>query len=383
MFFVMLKKDLKMFFRSKGNVIMLFLFPIVLITTLSLSLNNLMSSEVEIFGENDKNSIVYYSVEENSKYKDGFLMFTKGIKKEINIEFKQVDTLEQVKEQVDDKKAIAYVSLYGNNLDIYTSKNGDNIKSKVFKSMIETVFNQYGAYETIAELNPEGFRNLVQNAYDKYVVSEDVNSKRTVTAAEYYTFAELALIILNVAVVIGELVYKEKQLNTINRIKMSKTSERTMILSKVALGTIISILQIILVYIYTSLILKVNWGENTLKFILLFVVFGLFSSMLGAIVGVYSKSDTATSGILNVLTFVICALGGCYTTRAMITTVPIINKLMYLSPIYWINTATSTMICGLESNLYLIAIIIPIVLSVLLLIFYSVVMKKRGGTIDV
>lgn len=372
-----------MFFRSKGNVIMLFLFPIVLITTLSLSLNNLMSSEVEIFGENDKNSIVYYSVEENSKYKDGFLMFVEGIKKEINIEFKQVDTLEQVKEQVDDKKAIAYVSLYGNNLDIYTSKNGDNIKSKVFKSMIESVFNQYGAYETIAELNPEGFRNLVQNAYDKYVVSEDVNSKRTVTAAEYYTFAELALIILNVAVVIGELVYKEKQLNTINRIKMSKTSERTMILSKVALGTIISILQIILVYIYTSLILKVNWGENTLKFILLFVVFGLFSSMLGAIVGIASKTDTATGGILNGATFVICALGGCYTTRAMITSVPVLNKLMYLSPIYWINTATSTMICGLESNLYLIAIIIPIVLSVLLLIFYSVVMKKRGGTIDV
>ena len=383
MFFVMLKKDLKMYFRSKGNVIMFFLFPIVLITTLSLSLNNLMSSEVEIFGENDKNSIVYYSVEENSKYKDGFLMFTKGIKKEINIEFKQVDTLEQVKEQVDDKKAIAYVSLYGNNLDIYTSKNGDSMKSKVFKSMLESVFNKYGAYEAIAELNPEGFRNLVQNAYDKYVVSEDVNSKRTVTAAEYYTFAELALIILNVAAVIGELVYKEKQLNTINRIKMSKTSERTMILSKVALGTIISILQIILVYIYTSLILKVNWGENTLKFILLFVVFGLFSSMLGAIVGIASKTDTATGGILNGATFVICALGGCYTTRAMITSLPVLNKLMYLSPIYWINTATSTMICGLESNLYLIAIIIPIVLSVLLLIFYSVVMKKRGGTIDV
>ena len=164
---------------------------------------------------------------------------------------------------------------------------------------------------------------------------------------------------------------------------MSMASERTMILSKVALGTIISILQIILVYIYTSLILKVNWGENTLKFILLFVVFGLFSSMLGAIVGIASKTDTATGGILNGATFVICALGGCYTTRAMITSVPVLNKLMYLSPIYWINTATSTMICGLESNLYLIAIIIPIVLSVLLLIFYSVVMKKRGGTIDV
>lgn len=383
MLFVMLKKELKMFFRSKGNVMMLFLFPIVLITTLGLSLNNMMSAEVDIFGENDKDSIVYYSVKENSKYKDGFLMFTEGIKKEINIEFKEVDTLDEVKDNIDEKKAIAYVSLYENNFDIYTSKNGDNMKSKVFKSMLESLFNQYGAYGTIEELNSQSFRSLVQNAYDEYVVSEDINGKRTVTAAEYYTFAELALIILNVASVIGELIYKEKQLNTINRIKMSKTSEKTMILSKVALGTIISILQTILVYIYTSLILKVNWGENTLKFILLFIVFGLFSSMLGAIVGIACKTDTAASGILNGATFVICALGGCYSIRSMITTVPVLNKLMYLSPIYWINTATSTMLCGLESNLYLVAIMIPIVLSVLLLIFYSVVMKKRGETIDV
>ena len=49
-----------------------FLFPIVLITTLSLRLDDLMNDEIEIFGENDENSIVYYSLEDNSKYKEGF-----------------------------------------------------------------------------------------------------------------------------------------------------------------------------------------------------------------------------------------------------------------------------------------------------------------------
>lgn len=137
MLFVMLKKELKMFFRSKGNVIMLFLFPIVLMTILSLSLDNLMGSQIEIFKESDKDSIVYYSVEDSSKYKDGFLMFKDEIKKEINIEFKKVENLETVKESIDEKKAIAYVSLYESNFDIYTSKNGDNMKAKVFKSMLE------------------------------------------------------------------------------------------------------------------------------------------------------------------------------------------------------------------------------------------------------
>ncbi|MBU5317373.1 ABC transporter permease [Clostridium bornimense] len=381
MFFVMLKKELKMFFRSKGNVIMLFLFPIILITTLSLSLKNIMSSETEIFGENDKDSIVYYSVDENAKYKDGFFMFVDRIKKEINIKFKEVEDLDKVKDKIDDDKAIAYVSLYKSNFDIYTSKNGDTTKSKIFKSMIESLFNKYGTYETIEKLNEKSVNNVIKSTYDKYVVSENINGKKTVTSAEYYTFAELALIILNVSTVIGELVYKEKQLNTINRIKMSKVSERTMIFSKIALGIIISILQIILVYIYTTLILKVNWGENTLKFILLFIVFGLFSSMLGAIVGISCKTDTAVAGILNGIMYLICILGGCFSTRLMITKVPILNKLMYLSPIYWINTAINTMICGLDTNLYLVAIMIPIILS-FLLFSYSEIIKIRGESVD-
>ena len=381
MFFVMLKKELKMFFRSKGNVIMLFLFPIILITTLSLSLKNIMSSETEIFGENDKDSIVYYSVDENAKYKDGFFMFVDRIKKEINIKFKEVEDLDKVKDKIDDDKAIAYVSLYKSNFDIYTSKNGDTTKSKIFKSMIESLFNKYGTYETIEKLNEKSVNNVIKSTYDKYVVSENINGKKTVTSAEYYTFAELALIILNVSTVIGELVYKEKQLNTINRIKMSKVSERTMIFSKIALGIIISILQIILVYIYTTLILKVNWGENTLKFILLFIVFGLFSSMLGAIVGISCKTDTAVAGILNGIMYLICILGGCFSTRLMITKVPILNKLMYLSPIYWINTAINTMICGLDTNLYLVAIMIPIILS-FLLFSYSEIIKRRGESVD-
>lgn len=381
MFFVMLKKELKMFFRSKGNVIMLFLFPIILITTLSLSLKNIMSSETEIFGENDKDSIVYYSVDENAKYKDGFFMFVDRIKNEINIKFKEVEDLDKVKDKIDYDKAIAYVSLYKSNFDIYTSKNGDTTKSKIFKSMIESLFNKYGTYETIEKLNEKSVNNVIKSTYDKYVVSENINGKKTVTSAEYYTFAELALIILNVSTVIGELVYKEKQLNTINRIKMSKVSERTMIFSKIALGIIISILQIILVYIYTTLILKVNWGENTLKFILLFIVFGLFSSMLGAIVGVSCKTDTAVAGILNGIMYLICILGGCFSTRLMITKVPILNKLMYLSPIYWINTAINTMICGLDTNLYLVAIMIPIILS-FLLFSYSEIIKRRGESVD-
>ena len=42
MFINMLKKEFTIFFRNKGEVFMLFVFPIILITTLSLGLKSMM-----------------------------------------------------------------------------------------------------------------------------------------------------------------------------------------------------------------------------------------------------------------------------------------------------------------------------------------------------
>ncbi|MDD5880012.1 MAG: ABC transporter permease [Clostridium sp.] len=166
-------------------------------------------------------------------------------------------------------------------------------------------------------------------------------------------------------------------------ILLSKTNENMMIISKVTMGVIIGTMQTLLVYVYSSFVLKVNWGENALKYMLLYIALALFASMIGAIVGIVSKNDTAVSGILFVVTFAFSILGGCCSTREMITSIPFINKLAYISPIYWINTAINTMICNFKSNLYIIALLVPVVLSIIIFIIYIIIMKKRGEALDV
>ena len=44
MFIQLFKKEMKQFFRSKSDLIMLFLFPVILITTLSFGLKGLMEN---------------------------------------------------------------------------------------------------------------------------------------------------------------------------------------------------------------------------------------------------------------------------------------------------------------------------------------------------
>lgn len=377
MFLEMLKKEFKQMLASKKNLIFMFLFPILLITTLSVGLKSLMTSK-DIFGSGNEYSKVYYTISGDTKYEHGFLDFKKGVEEAVNIKFEETSTLDSVKDEVDNYNALVHIDVNSTGFKLYSSKNGERIKTKVFKSIFESILSEYAAFETIGEYNPRAFANLVENKYEEYVVKKDVGKARNITSAEYYTFAELALIILYIAGIVGESVYKEKQLTTINRIRLSKAKESLFIGTKVIVGILMTMLQTLLVYVYSTYVLDVNWGENTLKFLIMFFVFGIFASVIGAIIGVIAKSDTTVTGAIQVSIVVICFLGGAYTPLNIMGGMGPISKLLFISPVYWINTAISSLICGIESNAYLIAVLMPLCLSVLCLFTYFIILKKKG-----
>jgi ABC-2 type transport system permease protein len=378
MLLVMLKKEFKQLLRNKKNIILMFLFPIILITTLSAGLKSMMTS-TDIFGSGDVYSKVYYTIEGDTKYETGFLAFKQGLEDAVNIKLEETSSLDKVQDEVDKYDALVHIDVTANGFELYSSKNGEKMRTKIFRSIFESVLNEYAAFDTIGKYNPKAFTNLIENKYDEYVVKKDVAGARDITSSEYYTFAELALIIFYVAGIVGESVYKETQLKTINRIRLSRMNESFLIGAKVISGIIISILQTLLVYVYSTLVLNVNWGENTLKFMSMFLAFGTFASVIGAIVGLVAKNDNTASGVLSVITIVICFLGGCYTPLHLIIGMSPINKLVYLSPIYWINTAISSLLCGIESNAYVIALAVPLGLSGLCLLAYFGISRKKGG----
>ena len=378
MFLAMLKKEFKQMLRSKRNLIFMFIFPIVLITTLSVGLKNMMTSG-DIFGSGNEYSKVYYTIDGDTKYEHGFLEFKQGVEEAINIKFEESSSLDMVKDEVDKYNALVHIEINDSGFKLYSSKNGEKIKTKIFRGIFESILNEYATFETIGEYNPRAFANLVQNKYDEYVVKKDIGEARDITSSEYYTFAELALIILYIASIVGESVYKEKQLTTINRIRLSKMKESFLIGTKVLVGIIISILQTLLVYVYSTHVLDVDWGENTLKFMSMFFVLGVFASVIGALVGIVAKNDTTVAGAIQVSIVVICFLGGAYTPLHVMVRMGPISKLLCISPVYWINTAIGSLLCGIESNAYLIALAMPLGLSALCLLAYFGILRNKGG----
>ena len=381
MFFTLIKKEFKQFFRSKSSVVMMFLFPIVLITTLSIGLKGMMSMD-NVFGSGDEYSKVYYTLDKESKYNDGFKEFIKGVEDSVNIKFENIENEDAAADMVDKGEGILHINVEEEGFKVYTSKNGEKIKSKVFRNMFESILNEYAVYETIGKVNPEAFKNMVQAKYTEYVEIDNDGSVKEVSSTDYYTFAELALIILYVALTVGESVFAESDMLTLNRIRISKSSEKSMVIAKVVFGEFIVLLQTVVIYFYSSIVLKVTWGDNTFKFIGLFLMLGLFASLLGGIVGLLSKKDGMINGIVNIINFFLCALGGSYIPLLLIIQIPVINKIMYLSPIYWINTAASTLVCGIESNAYIIAISVMGFLIAICLTIFGIIIRRRGKLLN-
>ena len=380
MFLNMLKKEFTVFFRNKGEVFMLFVFPIILITTLSLGLKSMMEYGSDIFEQDGKDSILYYSIDDDAvEYSMGFISFKEGVEDAVSLKFEETSSLEEVQEEVDNYDAVAFVNVEKDGFSFYTSNKGEKIQSKVVKSMFENLLNEYSIYSTVGQYNKEAILNLVNTEYESYVENESIGDARDITSTEFYTFAELALIVMYIATYIAESVYNENKLNTINRIKLSKSSEHMIIFAKVVMGCIISIMQTILVYIYTSLCLDLDWGENTLKFFTLYIALGLFASTLGVVVGTISKKDTTSAAILNAIIIFVSFLGGCYVPLSEVIKMPGVNNLVYLSPIYWIDTTISSSLCNIQSNSYTIAMAVPISLSLVMVLIYLLRVRRKGG----
>lgn len=380
MFLNMLKKEFTVFFRNKGEIFMLFVFPIILITTLSLGLKSMMEYGSDIFEEDGKESIVYYSIDDDAvDYSMGFMSFKEGVEDAVSLKFEETSSLEEVEEEVDNYDAVAFVNVKKDGFSFYSSKKGEKIQSKIVKSMFENLLNEYSIYNTVGQYNKEAILNLVNTEYESYVENESIGDARDITSTEFYTFAELALIVMYIATYIAESVYSENKLNTINRIKLSKSSEHMIIFAKVVMGCLISIMQTILVYIYTSLCLNLDWGENTLKFFSLYIALGLFASTLGVVIGTISKKDTTAAAILNAVIIFISFLGGCYVPLQEVIKMPGVNNLVYLSPIYWIDTTISSTLCNIQSNSYTIAMTVPIGLSVIMVLIYLISVRRKGG----
>lgn len=377
----LIKKEVKQFFRSKINVIIMLIFPVILIFIMGQSLNGLMSMDKSIFN----NKVIYYRVNapiENEVDLQRFYDFMIHFEKNTNVKFIEKNNYKEATNDVNNNKAICFMDIYDNDINYFRNEKKESTESIVFRNLYEQYIKKYTFLQSIYKSNPQQMKDVLDYEIRIGLKDEDID-KKPVNSFTYYTFAELILIILYISNLTSISMYKEQFLHTMKRLKIPNTKKINILLSKIALGIIVGALQIIIVYIVSTKFFNVSWGGNLLYTFIVLISLTIFSSVLGIFMAMIFSSEKTCYMVNNTLIIIMGFLGGSYVPIYLVKSERVTSFLSEIMPSYWANISILSLIYNIKTKYCIISILILLSLSVLMLILGNLISKlKAGGSFD-
>lgn len=362
-------KDLKLTISDKSAVAILIVMPIVLMTILGYSLT-FSFKDFSSMGKIEIAIVKEYQLKEEKKALldliprdsniniqdidfDGFdmekLFFEDflGNDEIKNIVNYGIMTRDEAVKKLNDKEIAAIVVLpegfikdtmvnFGTtfrnivNIEIIgrTDKNiGTTIVEEIIKGFSDIITYNVSAKNSFSRLYVR--ENIEGNIYDhikplidritKVIKTErpeleyePLNNRPPMNSRAYYAFAMTAMFILYGVLNGSKLLLEEKDMGTYDRMSASGVGKWQIVIGKSFSIFLFTLIQLIITYIYSSLVLSVNWG-NEINLLAIFIVsafsIAALSTMLSVIVykiGSYNVANVLTSIIIQIM----AALGG-------------------------------------------------------------------------
>lgn len=341
MFFHNFKYSLKTLLRNKGLIFWTFAFPIILGTLFNLAFSDIENKEtldiidIAIVNNEEFKTDTYFteSFKVLSKKKDPNQLF--------NIKYTNLST---AKTLLKENKITGYLLFENNDVKITVNDKGyhetilrfvvDELSSQ--KEMLETLTtkeitdsyksgNQNVNYEKIYQ----DTLNLINSTIPK--LNNISNSNLSYTMIEYYTLLAMACLY---GALIAMFVTNKKIANMSSagkRTSISPANKKTLLLGSFLASYLVQLLGILILYLYTIFVIKVDYGSNTFLVFLLLMAGSLAGLTLGIAISTVLKSNENTkTGILISLTMLASFLSGMMgiTMKYIIdTNIPILNKI--------------------------------------------------------
>lgn len=389
MFLHNLKYSLKTLFRSKALIFWTFAFPIILGTFFKMAFSDIENSEkldiidiAIVDNENFNNDLVFKNTfkELSDKNSENYMF---------NVRY---TTLDECKKLLEAEQVSAYILFNNNDIDIKVNKSGinetvtkyviDEVQSKkvILTNIItkELESNNYMInYEEIVSLA----NNIMNNSKAKF---KDISrSNLSYTMIEFYTLiamsclygSMLSMYIIN---------YILPNMNSVGkRISVSGIKKLSLLISSLISSYIVQIVGIFILFIYTIFVLKVDYGNNIDKIILLMFTGSFAGLSLGVLVSSLIKTnENAKTGILVGITMLMCFMSGMMGITMKYIIDKNVRVLNLINPASMITDGFYSLYYYDTFNRYYFNVISLLVFSVvMLLISYSSLRRQRYDSI--
>ena len=346
MFLVQMWKEIKVFFTSKGNLLFMFAMPLLLITIFSFALRDYISAD---YGTFDGGRVYYFLNTEDAVRLKEFDEIKKKMSDSIGISFEQVYDYEEACRRVESSEAYGVITIKDDSYDYFRSSFNEPEGGKLTR----TLFGQMAEnYATVDERQSASVINKVKVDVSK------LDSKN------YYTFAGLAFSIMFMGLLVAFMVYDEKEFGTIERIKLGGAGIPAMVISKVLTGVICGLVMIAASFVYSKVVLKVDWGNKAGYIVIILLCLVIFSAVFGCVVGLWGKNRTMCQSSVLMFSMLCGYLGGSITPLYLLENMPVLRFIIKISPLYYTNRAIISLYNGItdEKTTYSITVLLGLTL---------------------
>ena len=334
MFFHNYKYSLKTLFKNKGLILWTFLFPIILGTFFNLAFSNIENSEklsiIDI-------AVVDDSVDDTFKSAIDVLSDKNDENRLFNVTYTNKD--EAIK-KLSNNEITGYLYFDNNKSNIVVNKSG--INETIFRFVIDEVNSKIELTNSILQNKIISSKEVIdKNSLYKQVNDiinnseaklNDISNKNLgYTMIEYYTLIAMAAL-YGGAIAMYITNYKLANMNSVGkRTSISGMKKGPMLLSSLLASYTVQLIGMLILFIFTIFVMKVNYGNRFLHVVLIALLGSLSGLSMGvAIATLIKTNDNAKTGILISITMLCCFLSGMMgiTMKYVIDkNIPIINKI--------------------------------------------------------
>ena len=316
MFYHNFKYSLKTLFKSKDLLFWTFIFPLILGTFFKLAFSNIEKSETF--------DVINIAIIDSSNYQDNKIyqevFETLSDKNNENQVFNlKVTDLKEANSLLEEKEIIGYLEFLADDIKITVKENG--IDETILRYVVSEIQSRQALIETLVKeeikqdsslINYEEIYSKIDALMNEEVTLQDISKNNlSYTMIEYYTLIAMAALYGGI-IALTIMNAKLPNMHAVGkRTAVAPIKKGEMIVSSLLASYLIQLIGLALLFIYTILVLKVDYGTH----FILVIVLALVGSLAGLTTGVgvatlLKTNENAKIGILIALTMLECFLSG-------------------------------------------------------------------------
>ena len=373
MFLRLLINSLKILLKNKSLIFWTFLFPLILGTFFTLAFSNIESEEkLKVINVGIVNNDNFYN---NNLYKSTFdyLSDENDSNRLFNIFY---GTIDENKKKLEDNEIDGYLYI-DENINVVIEKNG--INQSIFKYVVEEISTSSSIIESIEIEDISNIKNDIMSLFKNEVNIKDTTNKNlSYTMIEFYSLIAMTclygaiLSMYSINQVLPNMSSKGK------RASISPIPKMKFIISSLCASYIIQVIGVILLFIYTVLVLNVDYGNN-LSYVILLALIGSFAGLsLGIFISTILKTnENSKLGIIIAITMVFSFLSGMMgiTMKYVIDkNIPILNK---INPVNMITDGLYSLYYYETLNRYYANVYSLLIFSMILILFSYIFLRRQ------